>query len=166
MDSLLYIGAGADDDDDDDDDEEEEEQAPEEPVKPAPAPAAKAPLDYEALKRAGYSNSSSDLAKTATYQRLESEAAAARDGEAARLLEEEKAAAEQAEAAEKLRSELLDRQVCVFAHSAEGWASVDSACVRQAIDKKIGYEKRYDRTHEDFRSKVCASHAPAAPASA
>ena len=55
---------------------------------------------------------SSDLAQTGTYKRLESEAAAARDGEAARLIEEEKAEAERAAATEKLRGEILDRQVC------------------------------------------------------
>ena len=32
------------------------------------------------------------------------------------------------------------------------WANSD---LSQEIDKRVGYEKRYDRTHEDFRTKVC-----------
>lgn len=125
MDSLLYVGAGDEDDEDDEDDEEEGGEDEPAPDKKAPA------VDFAALERAGY-KATRDLTTTETYQRIAQKEE--EDHEQERLVkqrEKEEAAAAAAAKAEA-EEELLNRK---------------------KIDEKLGWEKRYDRTKEDFRSK-------------
>ena len=125
MDSLLFIGAGDDDDDDDDDDDEEEEV--EEKVPPSFPPS----VDYEALQRAGY-KTSTDLRQTETYQKLTQKEEEEREAKRVAREKADEVAAAAAAAREKAESELLNPK---------------------KIDEKLGWEKRYDRTKEDFRAK-------------
>ena len=129
MDSLLYVGAADDDDDDDDDDDGESQEEHEEEADEA-KPAAPA-VDYEALQRAGL-KATSDLRQTETYQKLT--AAEEEEREAKKLAREREAEAkaEAVAAQEAAKSELLNRK---------------------KMDEKLGWEKRYDRTKEDFRAK-------------
>ena len=128
MDSLLYLGAADADDDEDESGEDEEE----EDAGPSSDLGIKPPLDFESLQRAGYSSSAADLTQTDTFKRL--------------LAEEEKALEEQAskkvpeDETERLRQAALE---------AEQQILLD----RKALDRKLAYEKRFDRTKEDFRSK-------------
>ena len=126
MDSLLYVGAGDDDDDDDDDESDDEGQETEE-AKAKSAPA----VDYEALQRAGY-KTSTDLRATETYRQLT--AKEEEDKEQEKLARAK--AAEEKKAAEDARLE-----------------EEEYLLNRKKIDEKIGWEKRYDRTKEDFRAK-------------
>ena len=126
MDSLLYAGIGDDDDDDESEEEEEEEQELEDKV--AAKPAA---VDFSALERAGY-KTSTDLRQTETYQKLTQKEEEER--------EEKKLAAEREAAAEKAAQEAREKEESILLN-------------RKEIDKKLGYEKRYDRTKEDFRAK-------------
>ena len=75
MDSLLYLQGN---DDDDDDDEEEGEEEIEAGVDAAAAAgsggAGSSALDFEAVKRAGYTGSNTALSDTATSKRLDEEA--------------------------------------------------------------------------------------------
>merc|ERR1719469_1466480 len=127
MDSLLYVGGADDDDDDDEDDDDEGVDAGEGEEAKAAAAAASAPkpVDFAALQRPGYATSS--LTSTDTYARLTKEEEETRERERE---EREKFDARVAE--EEARSNLLDKK---------------------KIDAKIGYKKRFDETHEDFRSK-------------
>lgn len=133
MDSLCYIGA-ADDDDDEEESESEEEVEPEPKAQrtAGAGSSSSAAIDYDALRRAGFSDTASDLTQTATFQRLEAESAAKLEAEETRRKEEERERAEYAAAQEKASAELLNRK---------------------KIDESLGYEKRYDRTREDFRTK-------------
>merc|ERR1719469_250285 len=131
MDSLLYVG-GADDDDDDEDDDDEGVDAGEGEEAKAAAAAASAPkpVDFAALQRAGYASSS--LTSTDTYARLTKEEEETKEEE---KKERERADREKVDAMvadEESRSNLLDKR---------------------KLDAKIGYKKRFDETHEDFRSK-------------
>ena len=132
MDSLLYVG-GADDDDTDDEDEDDEgvDVAEAEEVKAAAAAtSAPKPVDFAALQRAGYATSS--LTSTDTYARLTKEEEETREEEKKEREREEREKFDARVAEEEARSNLLDKK---------------------KIDAKIGYKKRFDETHEDFRSK-------------
>ena len=134
MDSLLYLGAGADDDDDDDndDDEEEEPQVQEETEKKKPdSLVGSGSLDFAALQRAGYSTAT-DLRETATYKLLGE--AEEREREAMRMEAEAEAEAEAArvKVMEAAQEELLNQK---------------------KMDEKLGYKKRFDQTGENFRAK-------------
>ena len=129
MDSLLYLGAGEEEESESESAEEEEGQ--EEQVhadaKPAPPPA----FDYAALQRAGYKEST-DLRQTETYQKL--------------TLAEEEGREEKRKAREREEEEAAAAQAAREAHEA-------SLLNPKKIDEKLGWEKRYDRTKEDFRAK-------------
>ena len=97
MDSLLYLQGN---DDDDDDDEEEGEEEIEAGVDAAAAAgsggAGSSALDFEAVKRAGYTGSNTALSDTATSKRLDEEAKerrAAKEAAAAADAEAEEARA-------------------------------------------------------------------------
>ena len=138
MDSLLYLGAGADDDndddddDDDDDDKEEEPQMQEEMEKKKPdSLVGSGSLDFAALQRAGYSTAT-DLRETATYKLL---------GEAEEREREAKRMAAEAEAeAEAARVKVME-------------AAQEELLNQKKIDEKLGYKKRFDQTGENFRAK-------------
>mmetsp|Transcript_13448 Transcript_13448/g.30901 ORF Transcript_13448/g.30901 Transcript_13448/m.30901 type:complete len:149 (-) Transcript_13448:279-725(-) len=138
MDSLLYLGAGDADEGEEEADEGEEDEQGEEDEESATRPctsadAASSSLSFESLVRAGYSGQSADLSQTDTFKRLTEEAAAKLADRQQRLRAEEdaEAAREKARQGEKQR---------IFS--------------REEIDKRLGYEKRFDRTGEDFRSKA------------
>ena len=137
MDSLLYVG-GADDDDTDDEEEEDEGvdgvEAEEAKAAAAAAAAPKA-VDFAALQRAGYATSS--LTSTDTYARLTKEEEESREEEKREREREEREKFDTMVADEEARSNLLDKK---------------------KIDAKIGYKKRFDETHEDFRSKLSLIH--------
>ena len=133
MDSLAYLGALDDDDDDDDDAEAEAEGEAGASTTAASATAAAAPprVDFAALERAGYTGRS-DLTETAEFKQKEAEHARAREEKAAAAAAEERERAAAAETEERARTAAMDQK---------------------AIDERVGYEKRYDRTKEDFRKK-------------
>ena len=131
MDSLLYVG-GADDDDDGDDEEEEEEEVQAEEAEEEAKASASAPkqVDFAALQRAGYASSS--LTSTDTYNRLTKEEEATKQKEKEERERQERERFDAMVAEEEARTSLLDKR---------------------KLDERIGYKKRYDQTHEDFRSK-------------
>jgi hypothetical protein len=132
MDSLLYVG-GADDNDTDDEDEDDEgvDVAEAEEAKAAAAAAsAPKPVDFAALQRAGYATSS--LTSTDTYARLTKEEEETKEEEKKEREREDREKFDARVAEEEARNNLLDKK---------------------KIDAKIGYKKRFDETHEDFRSK-------------
>ena len=132
MDSLLYVG-GADDNDTDEEDEDDEGADVAEAEEAKAAAAAKSapkPVDFEALQRAGYASSS--LTSTDTYARLTKEEEEAREEEKKERERKEREAFEAKVAEEEARINLLDKK---------------------KIDARVGYKKRFDETHEDFRSK-------------
>ena len=126
MDSLLYVGAGDDDSDDDDDDDEDEDEV--EQKKPKTEVAS---FDYTALERAGY-KTTGDLRQTETYQKLTAAEETEREEKQAAKEREAAAAAAAKAAKEEKEAELLNQK---------------------KLDEKMGWEKRYDRTKEDFRNK-------------
>jgi hypothetical protein len=133
MDSLLYVGGADDTDEDDEDDEGADVADAEEAEAAAAAAAAKSapkPVDFEALQRAGYASSS--LTSTDTYARLTKEEEEAREEEKKERERKEREAFDAKVAEEEARINLLDKK---------------------KIDARVGYKKRFDETHEDFRSK-------------
>ena len=124
---MLYVGAGDEDDDDDDDDDDDEEEE----VVVAQASSVAPSVDYEALQRAGL-KATTDLRHTETYQKLTAKEEEAREANTVAAEKAAEAAAAAQAAAEAAKSELLDRK---------------------KLDEKLGWEKRYDRTKEDFRAK-------------
>ncbi|EOD11585.1 hypothetical protein EMIHUDRAFT_437568 [Emiliania huxleyi CCMP1516] len=133
MDSLLYLQGN---DDDDDDDEEEGEEEIEAGVDAAAAAgsggAGSSALDFEAVKRAGYTGSNTALSDTATSKRLDEEAKERRAAKEAAAAAD--AEAEEARAAALAQEErtLLDRKL---------------------IDEKYPKQNRFSKTGEDFRKK-------------
>jgi hypothetical protein len=136
MDSLLHLGLDADGSDSDESSSDGDGAAE---LAPSPREEAgpSAAVDYEALQRAGL-RAATDLRQTETYQRLEAEEAEKKDKAAAAAAAAAQAEAERKEAIEKANAELLDKK---------------------KIDAKLGYEKRYDRTKEDFRAKEARKRA-------
>lgn len=133
MDSLLYVGGADDTDEEDEDDEGADVAEAEEAEAAAAAAAAKSapkPVDFEALQRAGYASSS--LTSTDTYARLTKEEEEAREEEKKERERKEREAFDAKVAEEEARINLLDKK---------------------KIDARVGYKKRFDETHEDFRSK-------------
>ena len=134
MDSLLYLGAGDDDDDDDDDQEEEEEEGTEAVQKAVSVDELKPAalnLSFEALQRAGYSATGS-LTETETYKKLSEAEEHAREEKRQQHEREQAEALEQQRAQEEAQRMLLDTK---------------------KIDERLGYEKRFAKTGEDFRAK-------------
>ena len=132
MDSLLYLGAGADEDDEDDEDDEEEEAPVEQDTEQKKAdPVGSGSLDFAALQRAGYSTAT-DLRETATYKLL---------GEAEERKREAKRVAAEAEA------EAEAARLKAVAEAQEALLS------QKKMDEKTGYKKRFDQTGENFRAK-------------
>jgi len=95
MDSLLYL-QGNDDDDDDEEGEEEIEAGVDAAAAAGSGGAGSSALDFEAVKRAGYTGSNTALSDTATSKRLDEEAKerrAAKEAAAAADAEAEEARA-------------------------------------------------------------------------
>ena len=126
MDSLLYLGAG-DEEESESESAAEEEQEEQVDAKPAADPA----FDYAALQRAGYKEAT-DLRQTETYQKL-------------RMAEED-------EREEKRKASEQEAEEEVAAKAARE-AEKEALLNQKKADEKNGWEKRYDRTKEDFRAK-------------
>ena len=121
---MLYLDVGDDEEEEEEDVEEEEEELDD----PAPKPAD--PIDFAALQRAGLSTTTK-LTETQTYRKLSEE-------------EEMKKTAER-EAAIKAEEEVVRLKAIEEAQAA----ALDPA----KIDDRLGYEKRFAKTGENFRAK-------------